>query len=128
MEKKRILIVDDDIPLTKMVKINLEETGRYLVRVENQSTAALTAAREFNPDLIFLDYIMPGMDGGDVSSRLHEDPHLKGVPIIMITALVSNSETGDLGMVMRGGHMMVAKPIKMANLLRCIEKRLMEAA
>ena len=128
MDKKRILIIDDDIALTQMVKINLEETGDYDVLVENRSSAAVTTAREFRPSLILLDYIMPGMDGGDVSSKLHEDPFLRSIPIIMVTALVSNGETGENGMVLRGGHMMVAKPIKFEKLVQCIEKRLTAAA
>jgi len=56
--------VDDEVVLTKMVKLNLERTGNYQVRTENQGSKALQAAQEFQPDLIFMDVMMPDM-GGD---------------------------------------------------------------
>jgi CheY-like chemotaxis protein len=121
MNTKRILVVDDDKPLTQALKINLEATGDYTVLVENRSAQAIATAREFRPDVILLDYVMPGEDGGDVSAKLHSDPLLKGVPIIMVTALISNSETGERGHSQRGGHMMVAKPIRVSKLIQCIE-------
>ena len=126
--KHRILIIDDDKPLSEMVKLNLEATGDYEVRVENRSVMAVSTATQFRPDLIILDYIMPGLDGGDVSRGLHEHPVLRHVPLIMVTALVSNSEMGPDGTAHRGGHLMLAKPIKLDNLLRCIELQLMCAA
>ncbi len=122
--KKRILVIDDDKPLTSMVKMNLEGTGDYDVCVENRSSRALRVAQDFEPDLILLDYIMPGLDGGDVSCRFHEDPKLSKVPLVMVTALVSNCEMGDDGTSQLGGHTMLAKPIRFHALLACIEKRL----
>ena len=64
------------------------------------------------------------MDGGDVTSCLHEDPFLRSVPIIMVTALVSNQEMSIDGTIQCGGQLMLAKPVKMANLIKCIEKQL----
>lgn len=125
MDKKRILIIDDDVALTQMVKINLEDTGNYDVLVQNRSNRALHTAREYNPDLILLDYIMPEMDGGDISAQLHSDPLLQNIPVIMVTALVSNGEMNGDGFVQRGGHVMVAKPIKFEKLEHCIDKCLM---
>ncbi|MEO8351499.1 MAG: response regulator [Chthoniobacteraceae bacterium] len=127
MNPKRILVIDDDEGLTGMVKLNLEATGDYEVRVENHSLQALETAREFRPDLILLDYVMPDLDGGDVTASLQNDPFLRSIPVIMVTALVSNQETGPDGTVRAGGQVMFAKPIKLANLLRCIEKHLAAA-
>ena len=124
MNPKRILVIDDDKGLTQMIKLNLEATGNYEVCTENYSPRAVETARRFRPDVILLDYIMPGMDGGDVTSRLHEDPFLRDVPIIMVTALVSNPEMSLDGTIQCGGQLMLAKPVKMANLLKCIEKQL----
>lgn len=126
MKSKRILVIDDDKNLTDMVKINLMATGKYEVLVENRAANALAAAREFRPDLILLDYVMPGLDGGDISASLHQDPFLRDVPIIMVTALVSNAEMGPDGTSPRCGHLMLAKPVRFPNLLRCIEKQLAE--
>ena len=52
MEKKKILVVDDEKSLTTLLKLNLEDTGNYEVRVENWPEDALRAAREFKPHLI----------------------------------------------------------------------------
>lgn len=118
---KNVLIIDDDVSLAESLRINLEETGDYKVRVENRSVRALSTARAFHPDIILLDYIMPGQDGGDVSASLHEDPALRDVPVIMITALISNSETGESGISKRGTTLMMAKPIRLAKLIENIE-------
>jgi CheY-like chemotaxis protein len=122
--KNRILVIDDDKPFSEMIQLNLEATGDYEVRVENRSALAVSAAWQFLPDLILLDYIMPGLDGGDVSKALHEHPNLRHVPIVMLTALVSNSEMGPDGTAHKCGHLMLAKPIRLSNLLRCIEQQL----
>jgi DNA-binding response OmpR family regulator len=126
--KPRILIIDDDQALAESVKISLEATERFEVRVEHQSVRAVNTAREFAPDLILLDYIMPGSDGGDVSRHFRADPALKHVPIIMVTALISNEETGAAGTVQRGVHTMMAKPLRIAKLVRIIDERLGAAA
>lgn len=127
MNKKRILIIDDDIPLTFSMKINLEDIGDYEVRVENSSLKAVAAAREFRPDLILLDIVMPDLDGGDVSAQMKSDPMLAKVPILMVTALVSNEETGSDDVVASGDQLMVAKPIKFDKLVHAIESRLASA-
>lgn len=124
MNKKRILIIDDDVPLTLSMKINLEDIGDYEVRVENSSLKAVAAAREFRPDLILLDIVMPDLDGGDVSAQMKSDPMLADVPILMVTALVSNSEIGSDDVVSSGDQLMVAKPIKFDKLVHAIESRL----
>ena len=111
MNRKRILVVDDDTGLTEMVKLNLESTGDYEVCVENHSLHAVKTARRFHPDLILLDYVMPEMDGGDVTSSLQQDPFLRTIPVIMVTALLSNKEMGPDGTVHAGGQLMLAKPI-----------------
>ena len=128
MQKKRILIVDDDIPLTQTIKINLEETGDFEVTVENDSREALATARDCRPDLILLDIVMPDLDGGDVSAQLKSDPLLKDVPVLIVTALVANSETGADPSISSGGESMVAKPVQFDKLKEAIESRLVGAA
>jgi CheY-like chemotaxis protein len=77
--KKRILMVDDEPALTRMVKLNLERTGNYEVRTENQGSKAIAAAKEFKPDLIFLDVMMPDMSGDEVAAQLKEDAQLASI-------------------------------------------------
>ena len=59
MDHKRILIVDDKAGVTRSLKLNLEATVGYKVRTENDSVLALAAARDFHPELILLDVLMP---------------------------------------------------------------------
>ena len=59
-EKKRILVVDDEPSITRLLKLNLEQTGDYEVATENSPKAAVAAAEEFQPELLLLDVVMPG--------------------------------------------------------------------
>ena len=122
-EKKRILVIDDEVSFARMVKMNLEKTGAFEVRVENRAVGALAAAREFRPDLILLDVIMPNMDGGDVSKQLKRYPALKDIPIIFLTATVSQRESGDVGLN-SGGELFLSKPISAEALIACINEHL----
>ena len=76
--KKRILIVDDEVSFARMVKLNLEKSGQFEVRAENKPTYALSAAREFKPDLIVVDVIMPSMGGRQLVGEIRQAaPHLR---------------------------------------------------
>ena len=123
MTRKRILVVDDEIGMTRMLKRNLEATGLYEVRTENSSAAALGAAHEFRPDLIFLDVMMPGMDGGEVAARLGADKQLKQIPIVFLSAILKEEETEPSGGEI-GGFTFLAKPFRIDDLLSCIKKKL----
>jgi len=117
----KILIIDDEVAFTDLMRMNLEKTGEFEVHVENHSNLALRAAREFEPDVILLDIVMPGMDGGDLSARFREHPKLKDTPIIIISALVANNETADDAVAMSGDQIIVAKPVRMEKLRKSIE-------
>ena len=87
MDKKRILIVDDEVGSSRLLKTNLEQTGRFATRVENAATQALATAEQFHPDLILLDLMMPGMDGYQVLVRLQENVQTRDIPVIIVTAM-----------------------------------------
>lgn len=123
MEKKRILVIDDETTFTKMLRLNLEKTGKYEVREENRGRRGAAAAREFKPHLIFLDVIMPDVDGGEVAALIQSDPRFKDVPIVFLTATVSKREVGTTGTT-RGGLFFLAKPVTTEQLVECIEKHL----
>lgn len=123
MDKRRILIVDDEPGLTQLVKMALEQTGAYEVRGENQAARALATAGAFKPDLIFLDVVMPEMDGGEVATQLKADVALKDVPIVFLTAMVSREEAADRKGII-GGHPFLAKPVGVRDVIACIEKQL----
>jgi CheY-like chemotaxis protein len=121
--KKRILIIDDEASFARMVKLNLEKTGKFDVRVENKANYAVSTAREFRPDLILLDVIMPAMDGGDVSNQIKRDRTLRDIPLIFLTATVSKREAGDVGLN-SGGEFFLGKPVSVETLIHCINERI----
>lgn len=122
---KRILVVDDEAALTRMVKLNLEQTGQYEVRTENEGSLAIAAARDFKPDLILLDVMMPDMTGDEVSAALKQDPDLAATKVIFMTAIVTKAETGKLGKKI-GGNVFLAKPVRLKELVAAIERVLAE--
>ena len=120
MDKTRILVVDDDVGISRLVSIALEKTRLYEVRVENRSRQALPCAREFRPHLVLLDVDMPGMDGGAVAAQLRADLSLNDLKIIFFTSLISRSETAQ-SLISRGGDLFLCKPVDAATLVRSIE-------
>ena len=122
-DKKRILVVDDEPSITRLLKLNLEQTGDYAVATENVSRAALAAAEQFQPDLMLLDVMMPGMDGGSLATALKASPKLKGVPIVFVTAAVTREELRQRnGQV--GGQPFLAKPVNLQEVLACVQQQL----
>ncbi len=119
--KKRVLIVDDEPGFTRLLKLNLHQTGRYTAEVVNVAAEAVEVAQRFTPDIVLLDVMMPGMDGGEVADRLHAVPKLRNTPIIFLTAAVKKQEVEATG-GMRGGIPFVAKPIEFQEVLSRIEK------
>lgn len=122
-DKKRILVVDDESSITRLLKLNLEKTGRYVVQTLNSSEAALKAALEFHPDLILLDVIMPGLDGGYLANTLRSHPALKTVPIVFLTAAATKEEVATRSGII-GGLPFLAKPVDLAEVLACLDEQL----
>jgi two-component system, OmpR family, response regulator len=121
-EIRRILIIDDDVDTTHLVKVILERTGHYLVLEENDASKAYQSARDFRPDLILLDIVMPETDGGEVAARIEADPQLQNTPIIFLTALVTRAEAKN-GLNIQG-HPFLAKPVSIPELIDAIQEHL----
>lgn len=109
-EPIRVLLIDDEAPFTRMVKLNLEATGKYAVRVVNESPKAQSVANEFAPAIILLDVVMPEADGGDVAIQLRQHANTMDTPIIFVSAMVSRKESGS-GFYESGGEHFLAKPV-----------------
>lgn len=122
MNKKKILVVDDDAMITRFLKLVLEKTGQYAVHTENHGAAAVAAAGEFHPDLIILDVNMPDLEGGVVASQLKSRPDLKDIPVVFLTGNVSEEEAD--AQITIGENSVVSKPINMEKLVDCIERNL----
>jgi DNA-binding response OmpR family regulator len=119
--KKKILLVDDEVSITRALAMYLQENGDYDVRVENVGSRALKTARDFRPDLIFLDIVMPDADGGTLAAEIKADPVLGDTPVVFLTALVSRHETGG-SLKEIGGHPFLAKPVDPDTVVAFIEK------
>jgi two-component system, OmpR family, response regulator len=117
MNERRVMIVDDEPGFTRLLKLTLERTGGFEVLEENNGTKAWMSAREFNPDIIFLDVVMPEIDGGDVAQQIRSDPLLAHVPIVFLTAIVSAKEGGHE----IGGFPFLSKPVSLEAVIRSIE-------
>jgi len=121
--KKRILVVDDEPSITRLLKMNLEDTDKYTVQVENSATHVLEVARHFQPDLILLDVMMPDGDGGELAGRLQEHDAFKKTPIVFLTAAVTKEEVSShKGKI--GGLPFLAKPVDMSEVLGCLHQQL----
>ena len=124
-DKKRILVVDDQPANTRLLKLHLEKSDRYEIREENNPKAALSAAEAFQPHLILLDVMMPGVDGGEIAALIQANPKLKGVPIVFLTAAVTKREV-DAGGGQLGGFPFLAKPVVLSEVTACLKQHLGE--
>jgi two-component system phosphate regulon response regulator PhoB len=81
----KILIVDDDITITELMKVLVTMEGHQPTTV-NDSTKAIEVASSVNPDLITLDLMMPGLTGFELCELLHNDPKFEKIPIVIVSA------------------------------------------
>jgi len=88
---KRILQIDDDEDILAVGQAALEGYGGFEVRTAQTGGQALDVARSFAPQLILLDWMMPGMDGLQTLRALQASPELAQVPVVYLTAAVSPS-------------------------------------
>lgn len=123
MNKSRILIVDDDAKISRLVALLLTRFSNCEVYVENRPFAAKAAAELFRPELILLDVDMPGKDGGQVAAEFRADPRFASLPIIFLTSLISPNEVGDEA-VIRGGMPFLSKPVNQEVLNRTVKRML----
>jgi CheY-like chemotaxis protein len=118
--KKRVLIVDDDGNFARMLGLTLRQLAGYDTRAEDQAPRALASARQFRPDVILLDVCMPGMDGGEVASRLAGDEATRRIPVLFLTSLVDGEEA-PFGGLSSGGRRFLPKPGSVVEITHCIE-------
>jgi CheY-like chemotaxis protein len=119
MCKRRVLVVDDDVNLSRLAGMILESSGKYEVLIVNQSARALAAAIQFQAELMLLDVDMPGKCGGDLAREAALDSRLRDIPILFLTGLVRPDETSD-GPVESGGMQFLAKPVDPPQLLAAV--------
>ena len=118
MNKKRILVVDDEVDLVETVRFSLELEG-YDVLVAYNGEEALNQARKENPDLILLDLMLPKLDGYKVCRLLKFDERYKHIPILMLTAKIQEKDkvTG----METGANEYITKPFEMDELMKKVK-------
>jgi CheY-like chemotaxis protein len=121
MSEKKILIVDDEEAFTRIVKLNLEDTGKFEVKAENNPREAVEIAKWYDPDVTVLDVIMPEMSGLEVAEELRKFWGDSPRPIIFLTAAVSK-EDANMQHEMLENAPLLAKPVDVEELIAAIDK------
>lgn len=119
MQKKRILMIDDERDLLILMKKNLEKTEKFEVLIASDGATGVKLAKEKSPDYIFCDILMPGMSGSEVAQALHENRHTKDIPVIFLTAVATREEVADkMGI---DGRYYMAKPANTQDIIAVID-------
>src|SRR5512134_1866836 len=112
--KPRVLIVEDEQALNLLLRYNLESEG-FDVEVVEHGDEAETRIREQMPDLVVLDWMLPGVSGIEICRRLRARPETKQLPILMLTA--RGEETERVRGLGTGADDYVVKPFSVPELL-----------
>jgi CheY-like chemotaxis protein len=119
---KKILVVDDDKDMLLMLEKRLTSEG-YSVITATNGTSAIALAKSQHPDIIILDIVMPGMDGGEVAAKLKEHPLTRSIPVIFLTALLTKTEEYQENHTI-SSNITFAKPLDTEELLAQIKELL----
>jgi two-component system, OmpR family, phosphate regulon response regulator PhoB len=122
--KPRILIVEDEQPLVTLLSYNLESEG-YAVSVETRGDEAAAHLLDDIPDLLILDWMLPGISGIELCRRLRQRQETKALPIIMLTARGEESER--IRGLATGADDYVVKPFSVAELMARVKALLRRA-
>src|SRR5687768_10343922 len=94
--KKKLLIVDDDQDLVELMSDAFERDGRFEIRTANNGFAAGMGVKEFRPDIVVLDVMLPDINGKEVCQRVRSDKALDSVKIICISGMIEPEKVSDL--------------------------------
>jgi DNA-binding response OmpR family regulator len=121
MANKKILIVEDDVMLLEMIKIQLGEMGYDAVTAENGKDGLFKAMQE-KPDLILADIMMPELDGNEMIKLMRQDQRLAKTPIVVVSALGREQDMSTSLQV--GANDYIIKPFFAADLEKLLKKHL----
>jgi CheY-like chemotaxis protein len=93
---RRVCCVEDDDDIRRIVRLSLERIGRMTVELVADPALAIDAMIAFRPDLVMLDWMMPGIDGPALLRRMREVPETRALPVVFITAKASPRELAEL--------------------------------
>lgn len=118
MAKQTILVVDDETDLLDLIEYNLKKEGFDVLKAEN-GEEGIKVAKEYNPDLIIMDIMMPKMDGMQAVEIIRKDEKLRNLPIIFLTA--RSDEKTEVESLDLGGDDYITKPISTTKLISRIK-------
>ncbi len=121
MKQKTILIADDDPVIRRLLEHDLTTAGYEVIQAQDGETAIQSAKQE-QPDLVILDIMMPGMDGGDVGQTLRGEPCTWDIPIVFLSSLVTTREQGGENAKGHDDYVLLAKPYRRDRLLRVVQR------
>ena len=119
----KVLIVDDNEQITEFVKMSLEELGGYQVSTAVNGGDGVTKVSYVEPDIIFLDVMLPDMDGPEAAALIRKLPGGHKIPIVFLTGIITPAEVEQTQGVIRG-ETYLAKPVTRPQLIDCIKNTL----
>jgi len=120
--KRKALLVDDDEELVEMLRDVLEADGRFEVRIANNGFDAGMMVKEYHPDIIVLDVMLPDINGKEVCQRVRSDSAMDDVKIICISGMVEQDKIADLKA--SGANDFLQKPFDVDTLVEHMCKHL----
>jgi CheY-like chemotaxis protein len=117
---RTILIVDDDPSIRRLIATTLEDISGYRLEEAGDGAEAVSQALEAQPEIVFLDVDMPGVDGIDACRRLRSDPATAGATIVMLTG--DSGPQAEHGALQAGADLFLTKPFSPLHLLRLVDR------
>ncbi|HJX98320.1 MAG TPA: hypothetical protein VJ281_05545 [Chthoniobacterales bacterium] len=117
---KKILLIDHEPGVTRLIRRALERAGKYLIREEHDDNLALNAARWFQPDLILID--TPGQSQLTIERAVSSDSTLKDTPVLSLSSLRPESQMVSGGIL--SGYSFFAAPIRVEEVLHGVDELL----
>lgn len=118
MPKKKALIIEDDPKNAKLAK-DLLEVGGFEVIAASDAEEGISLAKTQLPDIIIMDFKLPGMNGFQAHKMLAQEEKTKDIPMVFVTATVTNEEKNAL---LKSGCAVIAKPINTRNFVDEVKK------
>ena len=119
---KKILLIDQEPAVTRLIKQALEKTGRYSIKEERETKFALRSAHMFHPDLILVDSPAASSDRDVLARQVQADNDLRDTPVVCLSALRPESQMMSGGIL--SGYSFFAAPIRIEEVLRGVEQLL----
>ena len=110
----RICYVEDDEDIQRIVRMSLERIGNMTVQLVGDPRQAIEAMKQFKPELVLLDWMMPGMDGPALLRKMRDTPEARDLPVVFITAKASQRELDELRAMGAAGT--ISKPFSPKDL------------